>query len=252
MENNANSFIDPAAKEYADHEQERVELDGLHPIFKSYRSDEPGDEPTFQGVVNCLGKVVISNDKYDYIWNFHNGLAKARARGTKADNWKRKFGFVDRNGKEVIPCIWKSVGEFNDYFAIVQDNDTGLCGMIDVTGRLVVPCIWKSIGTYGEGLIPVQDNSTGLCGYIDLTGKVVIPFQWNEACTFSEGLAIVRNSNNLLGYIDKSGQLAIPCIWKQAEHFKNGQARVTNKSKFFFWNKIVVIDKTGTIIGEVN
>ena len=258
-----------AAKKKADEEQQAVILEGLYPLWKQMKGG-----PVFTGIVNSKKEVVISDKEYSMIGPFRNGLAVAHSRKTK------KFGFIDRHGKEVIPCCWRSVGPFNEYMAAVVDEHKR-CGYVDVTGRLVVqclwdegwpfqngyarvqgnkkigmidqsgklvvPCIWKGMGDFSEGLAGVQDDN-GKCGYIDKTGKLVIPCRWKQVWTFCEGRAVVQDFNKRLGFIDTSGELVIPCIWKRVNYFSNGLAKVAKDRTFPFRFKWVYIDPQGRIV----
>jgi hypothetical protein len=60
-------------------------------------------------------------------YNFSEGLA--------AKEWSGKWGFVDKTGKEVIPCIYKDVGDFSEGYAQVQRTWDGQWGFIDKNGR---------------------------------------------------------------------------------------------------------------------
>lgn len=259
------------AKRKADQDQRMAEREGLRPDYHSYSNGLRSC-----GMVNRRGEVLISYDEYNHISYFHNGLARVKKKKTGL------FGFVDIHGKEVIPCTWKSAGEFSEYMAGVQ-NDNKKCGFIDVTGHLVIPCIWedawpfhngmakvqehskigmidpsgkrvipciwKGMGVFSEGLAGVQDED-GKCGYIDRTGMVVIPCRWKNVWTFSEGMAVVQDFNKRLGFIDKSGRLVIPCRWKKAEFFKDGRARVTEGGGLFRKEKWVYIDRQGRVISK--
>ena len=261
--------IAKSVKEKADREQREAERDGLHPVYHLYVSGRH-----FCGIENRNKEKVVP-DKVYYLGGFyHNGLARVQRRKT------RKFGFVDIHGNEVIPCTWRSAGEFSEYMACVQDTNRK-CGYVDVTGRLVIPCtweegwpfheglarvqsdkkigminqsgklvipcIWKGMSDFCEGLAGVRDEN-GKCGYVDKTGKVVIPCQWRQVWTFCEGLAVVQDFNKRLGYIDKSGELVIPCRWKKVNYFRNGVARVSDSKSFFLKDKWVYIDKQGRIL----
>jgi len=100
---------------------------------------------------------------------------------------------------------WNYQREFSEGLAEVQDaNDR--CGFIDKTGKLVIPCQWKSAWYFSEGLAKVQD-ANGKWGFIDKTGKVVIPCQWKDAFPFREGLASVQDANGKWHKIDKTGKV---------------------------------------------
>lgn len=261
--------IAQSVKEKADREQREAEREGLHPVYHLYVSGRH-----FCGIENRKNEKVVP-DKVYYIGAFyHNGLARVQRRKT------RKFGFVDIHGNEVIPCTWRSAGEFSEYMACVQDTNRK-CGYVDVTGRLVIPCtweegwpfyeglarvqsdkkigmidqrgklvipcIWKGMSDFSEGLACVMDDN-GKCGFIDKTGKVVIPCQWKQVWAFCEGRAVVQDFNKRLGFIDKRGELVIPCRWKKVNFFRNGVAKVSDSKSFFLKDKWVYIDKQGRIL----
>lgn len=57
---------------------------------------------------------------------FSEGLAAIERNG--------KWGFVDKTGKEVIPSIYKDVGDFSEGYAQVQRTWDGQWGFIDKNG----------------------------------------------------------------------------------------------------------------------
>ena len=73
----------------------------------------------------------IPDDEY-----FHEGLATFYKCG--------KWGFIDKKGIVVIPCIFDSAGDFSEGFAGIKCNEKW--GFVDNTGREVIPC------TYDEDL----------------------------------------------------------------------------------------------------
>ena len=129
---------------------------------------------------------------------------------------KGKWGFIDKTGKEVIPCTW-------------MQDDNEKWGFIDKTGKEVIPCKWEDAKDFSEGLVSVMDTN-GKYGFIDKTGKVVIPCTWQDAEDFSEGLARVMDTNGKYGFIDKTGKVVMPCTWEEAEDFSEGLCRTTMKS----------------------
>ena len=264
-----------AARAKADKEQKEIDYQGLHPQFSGI--SKKGRSLVFQGIADHYGHMVITNEKYSHISHFRHGLAMAQDKETK------KWGFVDRRGKEVIPCIWRNVGILNDYAVPVVDDKTHLVGYMDVRGKmispciwedgwqfnegmakvksngkfgminqigeLVIPCEWKAMGFCSESLIPVK-NDEGKCGFMNVwTKNIDIDFQWKEASMFSEGLAAVQSfENDRLGYINKQGEVVIPFAWKKARDFQNGLALVTRSKKFLWWDKWVYINKKGEIV----
>lgn len=82
----------------------------------------------------------------------------------------------------------------------------GKYGFADKYGKVVIPCLWISVGMFSEGLAKVVD-AKGRWGYIDITGEVVIPCQWEEALSFSQGVALVKDNNWKWWKIDKTGKV---------------------------------------------
>ena len=271
---NSPSFSNQA-HEWAYREQLEVERLGLHPTFKKPYIAVQGIN--FTGIEDKYGHMIVSDKDYYNVGIYMNGLARAHSRKTG------KFGFIDRHGKEVIPCVWKSAGEFSEYLVCVMDDarrcgyidvtgrvvipfkwqdgwpfheglarvqDNGKLGVIDTSGRLVVPCIWSRMcNYYSDGLIGVVDDS-GKAGFMNREGEVVIPCQWKNVWNFADGLAVVQDFNKRLGFINVYGDLVIPCIWKKVNYFQNGLAKVSKSKTFFLKDKWVYIDKQGRIVKE--
>ena len=265
-----------AARAKADKEQKEIDYQGLHPQFSPLVK---GGGHVFQGIADHYGHMVITNENYSHISHFRHGLAMAQDKTTK------KWGFVDRRGNEVIPCIWRNVGILTEYLVAVVDDKTNLVGYMDVRGKmispciwedgwdfhdglakvkqngrygminqlgeLVIPCEWKAMGFCSESLIAVK-NDEGKCGFMNRwTKNIDIDFQWKEASMFSEGLAAVQSfENDRLGYINKQGEVVIPFVWKKARDFQNGLALVTRSKKFLWWDKWVYINKKGEIVSN--
>jgi len=96
------------------------------------------------------------------------------------------YGFMDVNGKLVIPQIYKEVGRFTEGLAYVMNKDK-LRGFVDTTGKEVVPCIYQYAYDFSEGLACVQMDDKW--GFIDKTGEVSIPIQYHWVYSFKDGLA---------------------------------------------------------------
>ncbi|MDR1169919.1 MAG: SUMF1/EgtB/PvdO family nonheme iron enzyme [Prevotellaceae bacterium] len=79
---------------------------------------------------------------------------------------------------------------------------SGKYGFIDRTGREVVPCKYDYVWHFNERLAPVKLN--GKWGYIDMTGNEVIPLKYDYAKYFNRGLAAVQLNGKEM-HIDKQG-----------------------------------------------
>ena len=91
-------------------------------------------------------------------------------------NANGKYGFVNRNGTEVIPCRYDYAGSFIEGLAVVKQN--GKYGFIDYAGKEVISPKYDMAYSFSHGLAEVKQF--GKWGYIDKKGTVVIPIQYSE------------------------------------------------------------------------
>lgn len=144
-----------------------------------------------------------------------------------------KYGFLDRRGREVVPCSYDLVGIFGLNRAMVCIGDR--FGIIDTAGRIVLPIEYESLSSsgdkyyYSDSLAMVEKD--GKVGYVDLDGKLVIPFYFSDGYQFSEGLASVRYGEKW-GYIDTRGEVFMPFIFDLASPYLWGRASVHYNGAF--------------------
>ena len=107
-------------------------------------------------------------------------------------NKDNKWGFIDRNGNEVIPCKYDYADWFSEKLILVELNDKW--GFIDKDGNEVVPCKYnpdkETYINFEEGFARVISEDYK-CGFIDETGNEAIPCKYDEVTHFTEGLAAV-------------------------------------------------------------
>lgn len=70
-------------------------------------------------------------------------------------NSSDKWGFIDKNGREVIPCQWEDNHHFSGGLAAVQDSNYRW-GFIDKTGKVVLPCKWHDVVILDNGKVRAQ------------------------------------------------------------------------------------------------
>ncbi|HWT74391.1 MAG TPA: WG repeat-containing protein [Mobilitalea sp.] len=126
------------------------------------------------------------------------------------------YGFIDRNGKLVIPCEYYEGYNFTNGLALVKKDMN--YQYIDKTGKVVIDASkYKFCRTFSEGLAAVavqKDEQSAIeFGYIDTKGNMKIEPQFAKAYSFSEGLAKVCTGESInqysIGYIDGAGAYAI-------------------------------------------
>jgi hypothetical protein len=175
------------------------------------------------GYIDKAGKKIVPY-KYDFAYDFSEGLAKVELHG--------KRGYIDKTGKEIIPLKYDYAGDFSEGLVLMKLH--GKHGYVDKTGKEVIPLKYDDAGYFSDGLAVVRLNSK--YGYIDKTGKEVIPFKYDRAGYFFEGLAYVE-LNGKYGYIDKTGNEVIPLKYDYAGDFSEGLAYVKLDGEEFSINK---------------
>lgn len=172
------------------------------------------------GYMDKHGKTVIPCI-YTYAAHFHCGVAAVR----KDDKWF----YIDKQGKQVkelLPYSSKDL-KFHEGYAII-DSKEGKYGFLNTQGRIIIPCVYDEVKNYNDGLAWVCKDSKWGC--IDILGNIVIPFVYSDCLDFKENLAAVKKDGKY-GYIDKKGVVVIPFIYSNAGDFIGGIARVSKNGE---------------------
>ncbi len=144
-----------------------------------------------------------------------------------------KYGYIDKEGNEIISCQYDNAENFSEGMAAVCKNEKW--GFIDENGKLIINFKYHETGDFVDDLAPVSNND-GKWGYIDKSGNLIVPCKYEWAQNFSEGRAAVT-TNNLYGYINKEGIEFVKCEYSNAYPFSEGRAGVVKDDKVGFINK---------------
>jgi hypothetical protein len=126
------------------------------------------------------GKTVIKlKRKIKKAFSFSDGLALVRT--------KKKWGFINKNGKFAIKPRFIDARSFSEGLAAVKINNKW--GFIDKTGNIIIEPTFDFIRYFSEGFAAVQVGDKW--GYIDKKGKYLAKPRFHIAYDFSEGLAVV-------------------------------------------------------------
>ncbi len=113
------------------------------------------------------------------------------------------YGFFDVNGIEVIPCNYFYAYPFRAEITPVQ-KVSRRWGFIDKAGKVVVPFIYTGVGYFDySGMIAVCDLNSKW-GFMDSAGKIVIPCKYTAPKNggfYDNGLCMLTTE----GYIDVHG-----------------------------------------------
>lgn len=183
---------------------------------------------------------------FDFIDNFHEGLAKVKKSGYG-------YGFVDKDMHLVIPMIYENANMFKNGRAKVKHN--GKWMYIDKSGKEIETLSaafdskYKDVGEFNEGMCKVStlklgfmdlayysncSEIAGTWGFINESGEEIVAPQYIYAEDFYSGVAVVCKGkwtvdekwNNkywteeeLWGAIDKCGNEVVPFIFDEIKHF---------------------------------
>lgn len=168
-----------------------LELLNENLISKGVRKHKKTHSYISHGLMSIKEQQILPS-VYVSIGNFGNGLAPV----CNVDLWgEGVYGFIDTNGKEVIPCMYKEAKPFENGYARVK-NELGW-GIIDTQGNEIIPFgKYSRLGSFHDGLfriIETDDNSKDRIGFIDVNDKFVIPIQYEQATNFNDGIAVVKD-----------------------------------------------------------
>lgn len=193
------------------------------------------------GYINSSGKIVVA-PKYDHASVFAEGRGMVTMKKPV-----KKIHCIDATGKVVFeaPESWADMNEFSYGLAVVKDKATKLYGYVDLNGKQVIPFKFSSAGDFSEGLAKVEikdGKDERLVGFINTKGEMAFaPDKWLKG-PFSDGMAHVRMEKDgrfVYGYIDKSGKMVIEPRFKKVGKFGEGLAYVVEG------DKVKIIDKKG-------
>ena len=192
--------------------------------------------------IDKTGKVAIDASKYSSAFPFYEGLAMVRSRDT------HKAGFIDKTGKEVIPCQYRWAGYFRNGATYASDAE-GKNWLIDQTGkklkwiadaeylvyaddRMTKPNQQKNGMAMTEEIVNLPDGDhEHVRRYFDETDEISYE-TYRLKKGLSEGLAPYWDATaKKYGYVNESGTWVIAPAFDAAERFQDGYAVVANKIK---------------------
>lgn len=163
-------------------------------------------------------------------------------------------GWLDREGKVVVPPRFASVYPFRNGVAVASDGCRH--GLVNERGEWVVQPLFDALYAGGPGglfaaiqfgqygvidaagrwLTPTRPHPdvemwrtrqpVGGWGFIDPTGREVIPALFRAASDFQDGSAMLSLGEHQAGLISRRGKWLLPPVFDSAEPFRNGVAQV--------------------------
>ncbi len=188
------------------------------------------------------------------------------------------WGLLDRNGQEIVPCIYDKTGMLTADLALVCKK--GLYGIIRAeTGEIGLPCQFNSISFFSDDFLAAERDQQftlidhalrlntdeyfdyifpigsqgldglfikvvrdGKYGLLDAEGRLVLPCLYDQIGPFLNGMSRVKEGETY-GMMDRQGRLVIPCEYDWIEDFSTSGIALAQKE-----NKFCAFDKEGVAV----
>ena len=187
-----------------------------------------GDMP---GAINTKGDILISLRDVREVRVFHESRAAFAITKKKNTLW----GYLDKNGNELIKPQYRNVGNFRLGMAAVQENEEGKWGYINLMGEIIIPFQYLVAYPFGDnGNTIVKEENRYLT--IDRKGNVIQKHHFDEIIP-DGNLLMVRN-DKLWGWCDSKGETIIPTQYDEIRPFGNStSAPVKINGKWAYINQ---------------
>lgn len=136
-------------------------------------------------------------------------------------------GLLDKDGKEILPCKYKSISKFENGVASVEID--GNKYWINKEGNEVSqPEVTETKSVFEEYEVVERDGKYGI---VDKDGNAITPFKYDTISVqnvyspniiqFFKGYVVVT-INNLRGLVNEKGEEVVPCKHEVIQNITNG------------------------------
>ncbi|WP_075343926.1 WG repeat-containing protein [Tenacibaculum agarivorans] len=144
------------------------------------------------------------------------------------------------------PKLKRFFGAFNDGLTKIYNPKKNKFGFVNRNGKTVIPEVYKVVNDFSEGLASFKTDDN-LYGFINTKGEKVIPAKYSkQPYSFLSGRAKVLSKSGFFGYIDSKDDLVIDVQYRFATNFYKGYALVQKDEM----SPVLLIDKNGTVVKE--
>ena len=177
--------------------------------------DKQGSKPERRAYLRLDGTWIVE-PKYVLATPFSCGMAQVFDGSS--------CGFINEDGEEAIPLVFKDARDFSEGLApVILDEKWGF---IDVFGNSAIRPQFDAAMPFNEGLARVSVN--GNWGFINHAGEFVISPQFAMVWDMHSGLAVAyTEKKSPKGFIDKTGRFVIEPAYEYVSDFQESLARVT-------------------------
>ncbi len=188
------------------------------------------------GAINSRGDMKISLREVFEVRAFQEGHAAFAVSKKLITYW----GFLNKEGEEVIKPQYRAVQDFRNGLAAVQDRATGQWGYIDLSGNTMIQPLYSEVHPFNEDgttLVRLQDQYV----VIDRTGTALKELPHSKILPDNNWLRIEHDGK--WGWCDKEGNTTIQPLYDDCRPF--GTA---NLAPVKINGKWAYIDRKGEIV----
>ncbi|MBK8953756.1 MAG: WG repeat-containing protein [Chitinophagaceae bacterium] len=172
---------------------------------------------------------------YEYARQFSEGMAAVMNYGY--------YGYVNKQGDEVITALYDDAEDFSEGLAAVKGQWEGgfsTFAYINKEDRtVIIPASkteaieWAYSFRNGRAVISRGKEKVGM---IDKKGNEIIPCMYDEVGEISDSMIAVKMIDKW-GYCDINGKLIISCRFEEAHSFYEGEALVKSGDAYYINKK---------------
>lgn len=192
-------------------------------------------------LINIKGEQIQVEVKDFYVKDVFGYSAQGFANGLLAvkQGENKKWGYVNVEGRLVIPLKYDYVSNFNGGFATARLDDKFYIINKNGNETLINDPDITEVKEITENLAPFRRKDKSM-GFVDTKGAVVIKGQFYQVGYFRSGLAWVKSFNGFIGYINAKGEYVIKPRFSAAKDFDeiSGLARVKINDKWCYVNRL--------------
>lgn len=126
----------------------------------------------------------------------------------------QKYGYINRKGQDIIPCIYNGITDFSEGYAIARDEDNN-CFIYNEEGQIVAKSVmpYQFVSSFHNGYAVVSwyHHYRSSFNYINYEGRELLFVDYNGygsydyGSIFKDGYALVEFLGNKVYIIDTKG-----------------------------------------------
>ena len=161
---------------------------------------------------------------YSYIGKMSNGLSAAA-------NENRKYGYVDINGKVIIPFIYDNATDFKEGVAVVTKGEVFTKEyLIDIKGNILNKNEYEKIYFFNDDEKIFCVKNKGYYGVIDENGKEILPVIYDDI-SIRKNIIMAKKDKKMIYFSNNKGSIKELKLDKIVEIFYLGEGIYEIKSK---------------------